>query len=418
VPREPTPHQRASQWIRRGIEYDDAKNFPAAERAFREAIGWDPSYSDGLGYLRLGVVLDEMERYAEAEKPFRQALQYRTHSGYENFRLGWDLYRLKRYSEAKEYAKKAVQYDNDYDSHTLLGWIYSSLDEDNKAEAEYLTALRMQREGPHTNARVSLTGLVKLRKDRILDRSAQRQYDFLMQNKNKEAEREARRSLLANRQNFNAHSYLGIALERQGRVLEAAQAYRDAVSLDSKKADAKERLSALTSSPAYQQALAAQREDEAKLSRCFDGAGPCAGNAMPGSVGAVSALGSGNRTIEVPPALTKDSEFRGLQQQRKTLTKELHILQSSLHAVIEQKAASGGATGALDLLEFQYKNAQTAKASTLRTVELQIEKKVEQYVNLGFQGQDRTGTSKSGGGVSEPPAPQFNESQSSDAPPK
>ena len=104
-----TPEQRHwSLFYMRGIAFERAKNWPAAERHFKRALELQPDQPDVLNYLAYTWV-DKNENIAEAERMLRRAVEQRPNSGQIVDSLGWAYYRLGRYVEAVPLLERAVE---------------------------------------------------------------------------------------------------------------------------------------------------------------------------------------------------------------------------------------------------------------------------------------------------------------------
>ncbi len=104
-----TPEQRHwSLFYMRGIAFERAKNWPAAERHFKRALELQPDQPDVLNYLAYTWV-DRNENIVEAERMLRRAVEQRPNSGQIVDSLGWAFYRLGRYAEAVPLLERAAE---------------------------------------------------------------------------------------------------------------------------------------------------------------------------------------------------------------------------------------------------------------------------------------------------------------------
>ncbi|MBI1244695.1 MAG: tetratricopeptide repeat protein [Alphaproteobacteria bacterium] len=104
-----TPEPRHwSLFYMRGIAFERAKNWPAAERHFKRALELQPDQPDVLNYLAYTWV-DKNENIAEAERMLRRAVEQRPNSGQIVDSLGWAYFRLGRFVEAVPLLERAVE---------------------------------------------------------------------------------------------------------------------------------------------------------------------------------------------------------------------------------------------------------------------------------------------------------------------
>jgi tetratricopeptide (TPR) repeat protein len=103
----PEPRHWALFYMR-GIAFERAKNWPAAERHFKRALELQPDQPDVLNYLAYTWV-DKGENIAEAERMLRRAVEQRPNSGQIVDSLGWAFFRLGRFEEAVPLLERAVE---------------------------------------------------------------------------------------------------------------------------------------------------------------------------------------------------------------------------------------------------------------------------------------------------------------------
>lgn len=97
-----------------GNEARDARNYPAAEKAYREASQLKPK--DHRAYYGLGNIYTDQQRWEEAEKAYRQAVQYNQLSADAQVALSYVLVQprsggalAKRLVDAEMAARRAIQ---------------------------------------------------------------------------------------------------------------------------------------------------------------------------------------------------------------------------------------------------------------------------------------------------------------------
>lgn len=91
----------------RGISFERLKDWPSAEKDFKQALKLSPNRPDVLNYLGYSWV-DQNLNLSDAMKLIRRAVKLRPNSGYYVDSLGWAHYRLGQYKEAVTYLEKAV----------------------------------------------------------------------------------------------------------------------------------------------------------------------------------------------------------------------------------------------------------------------------------------------------------------------
>lgn len=91
----------------RGISYERLKEWPKAEKDFKQALKLSPNRPDVLNYLGYSWV-DQKLNLNEAMKLIRRAVKLKPNSGYYVDSLGWAHYQLGHYKEAVTYLEKAV----------------------------------------------------------------------------------------------------------------------------------------------------------------------------------------------------------------------------------------------------------------------------------------------------------------------
>ncbi len=102
-----------------GNEARDARNYPAAEKAYREASQLKPK--DHRAYYGLGNIYTDQQRWEEAEKAYRQAVQYNQLSADAHVALSYVLVQprsggalAKRLVDAEMAARRAIQLQPNY----------------------------------------------------------------------------------------------------------------------------------------------------------------------------------------------------------------------------------------------------------------------------------------------------------------
>jgi len=103
------PEQRHwSIFYVRGIAFERAKNWPAAEQHFKRALELQPDQPDVLNYLAYTWV-DKGLNIVEAERMLKRAVEQRPNSGHIVDSLAWAYFRLGRFEEAVPLLERAVE---------------------------------------------------------------------------------------------------------------------------------------------------------------------------------------------------------------------------------------------------------------------------------------------------------------------
>lgn len=92
----------------RGIALERSKQWPRAEKDFREALRLNPDQPYVLNYLGYSWV-DQGMNFEEAQKMIERAVELRPNDGYIVDSLGWVLYRQGKYEEAVSHLERAVE---------------------------------------------------------------------------------------------------------------------------------------------------------------------------------------------------------------------------------------------------------------------------------------------------------------------
>ena len=92
----------------RGIAHERTKQWPKAEKDFRQALALQPDQALVLNYLGYSWV-DQGMNLDEAFDMLRKAVEQRPRDGYIVDSLGWAFYRLGRYEEALRFLERALE---------------------------------------------------------------------------------------------------------------------------------------------------------------------------------------------------------------------------------------------------------------------------------------------------------------------
>ncbi len=92
----------------RGIAHERTKQWPKAEKDFRQALALQPDQALVLNYLGYSWV-DQGMNLDEAFDMLRKAVEQRPRDGYIVDSLGWAFYRLGRYDEALRFLERALE---------------------------------------------------------------------------------------------------------------------------------------------------------------------------------------------------------------------------------------------------------------------------------------------------------------------
>jgi Flp pilus assembly protein TadD len=187
-----------------------------AEADFREALRLRPD--DPQARTHLGTVLGE---WPEVEAADREALRLRPDDTKAHYNLGVALTNQQKHAEAEAEYRQALRLQpNKPEVRTNLGHALSGQGRNAEAEAEIRGALRLHPDFPEAHIAYSLLG-------------------GALGNMGRHAEAEAAcREALRLRPDFGqAHSNLVLALGKQGKTVEAARFYAEALATHPKLAD-------------------------------------------------------------------------------------------------------------------------------------------------------------------------------------
>jgi tetratricopeptide (TPR) repeat protein len=119
------------------------KKFKESEATLRKALEIDPddpTLLNNLGYF----LAERGERLAEAEALVRRAVNIQPTNGSFLDSLGWVLFKQGKLQEAKKYLEMAIVYSpRSVTIHHHLGDLYKKLGQNDKARAEWETALKL-----------------------------------------------------------------------------------------------------------------------------------------------------------------------------------------------------------------------------------------------------------------------------------
>ena len=141
---ELTGSEDASAWrlfYARGIAYERSKNWPKADRDFREALRLNPDQPLVLNYLGYSLVEKKLH-LDEALSMIEKAVSLRPGSGFIVDSLGWVLFRMQQYEEAVPHLERAAELEpvdpiiNDH-----LGDVYWAVGRKREAHFQWQRAL-------------------------------------------------------------------------------------------------------------------------------------------------------------------------------------------------------------------------------------------------------------------------------------
>jgi Tfp pilus assembly protein PilF len=105
----PNPEDRFDANINRGRLRLRQGDFPAAERAFSEALSRDPKSFDGL--LGRGACREALSNYPGAAEDYLEAVKIQPKSAQANLRLGLALVEMKKIDLGRRYLERTVELD-------------------------------------------------------------------------------------------------------------------------------------------------------------------------------------------------------------------------------------------------------------------------------------------------------------------
>ena len=193
-----------------------SKQWPAAEKALREATRIDPD--DGDLWHLLGHTLGRLNRSDEAEHVFRKAIEIDPHSAHHWMALGVALRGLDRLDAAEAALRKATDLDpSEACPWHYLGRLLGELSRYEEAEHACLKSVEVD---PEHGAAWSDLGIVLGKSERA-----------------GEAEEAFRRAIALNPKDVGAWNGLGNVLRELNRQEEAKSSYEKAIELGGDSAD-------------------------------------------------------------------------------------------------------------------------------------------------------------------------------------
>jgi Flp pilus assembly protein TadD len=125
----------------RGSHHFQQSRWAEAERYYRRALEFHPTYYESFGHL--GEIYRTQQRYREAEQAYRQAIRLGTPLSFVYAHLG-EIYALQdRLKEAEAALAKAVRMNpKDLDARYNLAWVYDRQGKTRLAETAYQQTLR------------------------------------------------------------------------------------------------------------------------------------------------------------------------------------------------------------------------------------------------------------------------------------
>jgi tetratricopeptide (TPR) repeat protein len=182
----------------------------AAQREFENALRIDARYVQA--HVNLGTLFRDLGRGQQAEAEFRKAIALQPGEPMSTFGLAIELHRQDRLEEALVEFRKAIALDSAEPLiHNYLGNLLRDLGRDTEAAAAYRKAIALDKEyaSPHV-------GLGDVLADQREWAGARAEYCLALNSDAKDAQ---------------AHNALGMALQADGRLREAMDAYRRALDL-------------------------------------------------------------------------------------------------------------------------------------------------------------------------------------------
>jgi protein O-mannosyl-transferase len=140
-----------------GAYYSLQKNFPEAERYYKEALAINPNYFDSLS--NLGDVYQQQGKFFEAEQSYQKAIEYGAPYANTYFNLGVVLTAQKKLAAAEQPLIKALEIKpSNTKARYNLGWVYDNQGKPALAEQAYLETL--QYDPAYPEPRINLGSLL------------------------------------------------------------------------------------------------------------------------------------------------------------------------------------------------------------------------------------------------------------------
>jgi Flp pilus assembly protein TadD len=139
----PSPQDKAKQAYAQGKRLYEAKDYPKALEAFREAIKAEPKYASAYNYL--GLTYKKLGLYDEAAQAYVKAIQLQPQNYVFLFNLGMLMYVANSYDNAATAFQKAIQIKpEDADCHFMLGKTYARQGKIPASMREYNILLKLE----------------------------------------------------------------------------------------------------------------------------------------------------------------------------------------------------------------------------------------------------------------------------------
>jgi ATP-dependent Clp protease ATP-binding subunit ClpC len=112
IVRGPSPRARAKSAVEKGRSHYKAREYPAAIRAFRQALALDPNYTEAA--LRLGMAYEDNQQYDKAIQAYERCLAADPDHYQAATNIGEALRKNEAYSEAIQAYDRALQIQPSY----------------------------------------------------------------------------------------------------------------------------------------------------------------------------------------------------------------------------------------------------------------------------------------------------------------
>jgi tetratricopeptide (TPR) repeat protein len=113
------------EWIAEGSAQEVARNFPAAKKAYEEALALDPA--NAVAHHRLGILADMRQEYGTAQDHYEAALRQKPHDPNLLSDLGYSHYLRGNVQQSKRYLLQALDIDRMHrQALKNLGTLYAS----------------------------------------------------------------------------------------------------------------------------------------------------------------------------------------------------------------------------------------------------------------------------------------------------
>lgn len=149
----PTPHQIAMEWYKKGEKAVNDGDLERAKNCYQKATQNNPKFF--WAYHKLGDSLSKLQRWKPAIKAYRQGIELKPDFFWSHHNLGHALAQLQRWQPAINAYSKAIQIQSDFSwSYYNLGDAFAQRQQWQQAVKAYIQADKLQQNLPGLSQRL------------------------------------------------------------------------------------------------------------------------------------------------------------------------------------------------------------------------------------------------------------------------